>query len=899
MNRIRSSVTAHWSQEMVLGAGSARERYGVALLATAAGTGLQVLLDPVLEGDFPFAGYLIAIIVSAWYGGFGPAVLAVVLGAWGTASFLHPEPPGSPHVLPMLHSWSAVVYVLIGMVLALFGAAHYHLRRITTARRQSLDQVLEHMTDGLAIFDRNWRYVYVNENAVRLSRRCREQLLGQSLWEVFPETVGTPLHEQMQRAMREQIPLHMESYFAPYDIWSEIYAYPSPEGLSVHVTDITERKRTGEALRESESRNRAVLDAALDGIITINEKGTIESFNPAAERLFGYAAAEVLGKNVRMLMPEPYQSEHDTYLRNYLETGQRKIIGIGREVKGLRKDGSAFPLDLSVSEMRLGSRRVFIGLLHDLTERIRGEEARHQSDERLRLVVESTPSALVMVDSEGRMVLVNSQAEKLFGFAREELIGASVDILLPSRFRERHNGYRRGFLSNLQNRPMGAGRDLFALRKDGTEVPVEIGLNPIVTGDDVLILAAIVDITERKLIEQQRERLLANERAARSEAERAARMKDDFLATVSHELRTPLNAILGWSQLLGAGDASSQDEIRQGLAIIERNARGQAMLIDDLLDMSRITSGRLRLDVLQVNLVTVIEAAMESVRPAADAKQIRLERELDPAAGPIRGDPSRLQQVAWNLLSNAIKFTPPGGQVQVALRRAGATAEIVISDTGVGIKPQFAPHLFERFRQSDATITRRHGGLGLGLAIVRDLVEMHGGSVRAFSAGEGRGTTVTVTLPVATASLLDAAPLSMPTPPPVSDARASLHGIRLLVVDDDAEAREMMRRAFSAHGAQVQTASSSADALCQFQANPPDVLISDIGMPEEDGYTLIRKIRSLPSKYGGAVPALALTALARAEDRAQAMSSGYQAHLAKPVEMTDLTAKVAALAGRS
>ena len=749
MNRIRSSVTAHWSQEMVLGAGSARERYGVALLATAAGTGLQVLLDPVLEGDFPFAGYLIAIIVSAWYGGFGPAVLAVVLGAWGTASFLHPEPPGSPHVLPMLHSWSAVVYVLIGMVLALFGAAHYHLRRITTARRQSLDQVLEHMTDGLAIFDRNWRYVYVNENAVRLSRRCREQLLGQSLWEVFPETVGTPLHEQMQRAMREQIPLHMESYFAPYDIWSEIYAYPSPEGLSVHVTDITERKRTGEALRESESRNRAVLDAALDGIITINEKGTIESFNPAAERLFGYAAAEVLGKNVRMLMPEPYQSEHDTYLRNYLETGHRKIIGIGREVKGLRKDGSAFPLDLSVSEMRLGSRRVFIGLLHDLTERIRGEEARHQSDERLRLVVESTPSALVMVDSEGRMVLVNSQAEKLFGFAREELIGASVDILLPSRFRERHNGYRRGFLSNLQNRPMGAGRDLFALRKDGTEVPVEIGLNPIVTGDDVLILAAIVDITERKLIEQQRERLLANERAARSEAERAARMKDDFLATVSHELRTPLNAILGWSQLLGAGDASSQDEIRQGLAIIERNARGQAMLIDDLLDMSRITSGRLRLDVLQVNLVTVIEAAMESVRPAADAKQIRLERELDPAAGPIRGDPSRLQQVAWNLLSNAIKFTPPGGQVQVALRRAGATAEIVISDTGVGIKPQFAPHLFERFRQSDATITRRHGGLGLGLAIVRDLVEMHGGSVRPVSAGAGRGAPGAVAIALA------------------------------------------------------------------------------------------------------------------------------------------------------
>jgi hypothetical protein len=356
------------------------------------------------------------------------------------------------------------------------------------------------------------------------------------------------------------------------------------------------------------------------------------------------------------------------------------------------------------------------------------------------------------------------------------------------------------------------------------------------------------DISERKRATEEREQLLESERAARAEAERASRMKDEFLATLSHELRTPLNAILGWATILRM-DATAA-EITEGADVIERNARAQARIIDDLLDMSRIISGKVRLDVQRVELASVLEAAIETVRPAADAKGVRLQAVLDPLALPVSGDPSRLQQVFWNLLTNAVKFTPRGGRVQVLLERVNSHLEASVVDTGEGIAPEFLPYVFDRFRQADASTTRPHGGLGLGLAIVKQLVELHGGSVTAKSAGVGRGATFTVALPLSVLHRSPEAdserrhPGSADASPPDVVASFDLTGVNILVVDDEADARALIARLLQSRNAIVRTAGSASEAFRLLQSEKPDVLISDIGMPGEDGYTLIGRVRA-------------------------------------------------------
>jgi PAS domain S-box-containing protein len=389
---------------------------------------------------------------------------------------------------------------------------------------------------------------------------------------------------------------------------------------------------------------------------------------------------------------------------------------------------------------------------------------------------------------------------------------------------------------------------------------------------------------------------------AREQAEAANRAKDEFLATVSHELRTPLNAILGWAQLL-QNDGVSPERQSRGLETIVRNARLQSQLIDDLLDVSRIISGKMRLDVRPTELVPVIDAALEAVRPAAEAKQIALRRVLDPLAGPVMGDPARMQQVVWNLLANAVKFTPKGGTAEVRLEQVNSHVEIVVADNGAGISPAFLPHVFDRFRQLDGSTTRQHGGLGLGLAIVRHLVELHGGTVRVKSPGEGRGSTFVVTLPVSVAHMTPAAGVRIhpraeagEKDPCQTDPELNLKGIRVLVVDDEADARETLREILEHCNAEVLTAGSAEEALEVLPRWRPDVLLSDIGMPEEDGYSLIRRIRELPMEKGGHTPAAALTAFARGEDRRRALRAGFQMHVAKPVEVQELAAVVASLA---
>jgi signal transduction histidine kinase/DNA-binding response OmpR family regulator len=415
------------------------------------------------------------------------------------------------------------------------------------------------------------------------------------------------------------------------------------------------------------------------------------------------------------------------------------------------------------------------------------------------------------------------------------------------------------------------------------------------------------EIAERKQAEEERARMLVREQAARAEAEAANRTKDEFLATLSHELRTPLTAILGWSHLLKTNKFDEQS-VTRALETIERNARSQSQLIDDLLDVSRIITGKLRLDVHPVELVTIMEAAIDSARPAADAKGIQFEVTLDKSASSVMGDASRLQQVVWNLFTNAVKFTPEGGRVSVRLQQVDAHAEVTVSDTGQGINPQFLPFIFDRFRQADGSTTRKHGGLGLGLAIARHLVEMHGGTITAYSDGINQGATFTVQLPLRTASRnydleMDGSSPTDGGSSSSSDERRSfqdfpdLDGLRVLVVDDEPDTRVLIATVLARCGAEVRSCESAAEALQQFQGWLPDFLVSDIGLPEEDGYSLIKKVRELDGR-DGQMPALALTAYASPEDRVRVLSAGFQMHLAKPVEPEELVTVIANLAGR-
>lgn len=399
--------------------------------------------------------------------------------------------------------------------------------------------------------------------------------------------------------------------------------------------------------------------------------------------------------------------------------------------------------------------------------------------------------------------------------------------------------------------------------------------------------------------EQRLERLLASEREARGEAERANRLKDEFLSTVSHELRTPLNAILGYAQLLLY--SGQEEDHREGLGVIERNARMQAQIIDDLLDMSRIISGKLRLETATVNPAEVIRAALETMRPAATAKAIELAFTTDPQPAPVLGDSARLQQVVWNLLSNAVKFTPKGGRVEVSLERVNSHVEIAVKDNGQGIRPEFLPHVFDRFRQQDPGTTRRYGGLGLGLSIVKHLVELHGGVIEAHSEGDGRGATFIVRLPVRLMQgpAADGAGGAQQARDQELGPDFTLRGLRVLVVDDEPDSRELMRRFLSDFEAEVETAASVDEALAAFERRPPDLLLSDVGLPGRDGLELVRIVRQWPAERGGRVPAAAVTAFAGSEDRKRVMLAGFQAHIAKPVDPAELALVIASLSGRT
>lgn len=634
------------------------------------------------------------------------------------------------------------------------------------------------------------------------------------------------------------------------------------------------------------------LELAGDGILIVDpDSQKIIGANARTIELLG-ALEELLGKELwevglfkdREASLEIFRELKDkgTFRNNYL------VIHT--------KDGQQRDLEFAASFYAADDHRVVQCNVRDITDRTRTDRiASH-----LAAIVESSDDAIISKTLEGVILTWNQAAERIFGYSAQEIIGRSVEVLIPPENRDEEPA----ILEKLKSGERIDHYETVRVTKDGRRVNISLTISPIKDRDGRIVAASKIarDITERKRNEDERERLLAREQAARSEAERANRMSDEFLATVSHELRTPLNAILGWSHLLSRGRIDGGTATR-AVEAIERNARAQAQLVEDILDVSRVITGKLRLRIGPVDLVSVINAAIDSVQLAADSKGIRFEVTLDPSARRISGDSNRLQQVVWNLLSNAIKFTPPGGRVEIRLEHVYPNVQISVRDNGQGISPDFLPHIFDRFRQADGTITRRHGGLGLGLSIVRHLVELHGGSVHAESSEKEGGATFTLKLPVAgtegnatsprkepeiLSSNLDAHPQITSIP--------SLEGLRILLVDDDRDNLQILTVLLTEHKANVQPVSSAAEALEVLQWYSPDVLVSDLAMPEEDGYSLIAKVRAVEMKSGGHIPAVALTAYVRVEDRARALSRGFNMFVPKPVEPSELITAIANLA---
>ena len=544
---------------------------------------------------------------------------------------------------------------------------------------------------------------------------------------------------------------------------------------------------------------------------------------------------------------------------------------------------------------------IFYVIMHDLTERKRTALALSRQREWLRVTLSSIGDAVIATDTEGLVTFLNPIAQSLTGWTQEEAEQQPLEkvfhIINEDTRQTVENPAMRAIREGII---IGLANHTVLIARDGREIAIDDSGAPIQDASGTTVGSVLIfrDITERREDERTRAALLAAERAARERAEEASRAKDEFVAMVSHEIRSPLNAILGWAQVLRSRRVD-QAETDRAIETIERNARAQARLIEDLLDISRVITGKLVLNVRPVEPARIIEAAMESIRPAADARSIHMDVELEPGL-LVTGDPNRLQQVIWNLLSNAVKFTPTHGHVSIKLRRAGSHLEIIVRDSGAGISPEFLPFVFDRFSQASTSTERKFGGLGLGLAIVRHLVELHGGSVRAESAGAGLGATFTVTLPVRAVS--DAREADAAGAAESSDSLVdsiSLAGLRVMIVDDEPGTRELLTAMLTARGAEVKACASAAAALEAIATWRPFVLVSDIGMPDEDGYALIRKLRKLQPQCGGNTPAIALTAYARSEDRLRALSAGFQMHVPKPVDATELIVVIASLAERT
>ncbi|OBV38452.1 hybrid sensor histidine kinase/response regulator [Janthinobacterium psychrotolerans] len=789
--------------------------------------------------------------------------------------------------------------------------------------------VLEGITDGFSVLDANWTIRYINARGAELLAPQHSNgsaaLAGSNLWQACPDMLGTELETQYRRAMASQQSCSFELLHAPLGRWLEVRIFAGADGLTTHIHDISQRKAAEESLRQSEEDLRALADSIPQLAWIANFDGTMAWYNQRWHDYTGTSPEEMAG--------EGWDTAYDPQYLPQMLAGWKAALHNGTPFEmefPIRGSDGRYRWFLTRANPvhRGGQLLRWFGTSTDVDEVKHVEEALRDETRVLELLNSTGTTLAGTLDLPSLLQETVDAATRISGArfgafyydAEHEADAAGYEPLL--KVAQAVNGLTArqaaAIAPDLRTGQAMRHNDLQTAPDDGDgdqedapvlrsclSLPVRSRsgqlLGRLLLGHpqpgmfsqrSERIVAAIaaqaavaLDNTrlyvEARRAAEERKVLLDSEREARAEAERTNQLKDEFLTTLSHELRTPLSAILGWAQVLRRG-TRDQADLHRGLNSIERNARAQAQLIEDLLDMSRITSDKVLLDMQTIVPATVIASAIDTLRPALDAKHIILHTRIAANAGTMTGDPGRMQQVVWNLLSNALKFTPQGGQVDIDVVREGTRLVLTIADNGMGIRADFLPHVFDRFRQADASTTRKHGGLGLGLAIVKHLVEQHGGTVAASSPGEMQGATFTVRLPADSPAL---APRREPAEP------RDLAGIKVLVVDDEADARELAERILRDAHADVASAASAAEALRLLAGAPPDILVSDIGMPDTDGFELLAQLR----ERGGDLPALALTAFARPEDHQRALDSGFQAYLVKPLDPAALLAAVAGL----
>ncbi|MBO0860256.1 MAG: PAS domain S-box protein [Chloracidobacterium sp.] len=672
------------------------------------------------------------------------------------------------------------------------------------------------------------------------------------------------------------------------ELINQFVAAPSLE--TVFLNQPEERLRLLETAIEQSNESVLILTARLDP-----PGPEIIYVNSAFTKMTGFSRKDVIGKTLHILQGPKTDC---SVIRRLCQDCLAGEVFHGEAIN-YRKDRSEIYLEWTAGPVRneCGEVTHFAAAQRDVTEHHRIEDKLRRSEEELRSLFDLSAIGMAQASPEGRYLRVNRKYCQMLGYSEEELLQLSLyDVTYPDD--------RALSATLLSSSFYGDELEEYSVekryvRKDGAIIWVLVNW-VVVSGPEgrQRTVANVQDITARKRAEAEREELLLRERAAREAAEAEARSKDEFLAIVSHELRSPLNAILGYVALLRYCELDAM-KLNQALDVIERSGKAQARLIDDLLDTARIISGKLRLIVGPVDLASVIEEAVQTINPAAEAKGVLLRAKLSSEIGQITGDHARLQQIVWNLLSNAVKFTPHGGRVEVSLERVDPHICVTVSDTGKGIASDFLPYVFDRFRQSDASSARRYGGLGLGLSLVKYLVELHGGTIEAGSAGEGQGATFKVTLPVRAV----ATPIGEAEGAPCSaKCTGELAGARALVVDDENDARELLKSALRHYGAEVVAVNSAAEAYTMITEAPPrdrpDILVADIGMPYEDGYSLIRRVREWERAHSVYIPAVALTAYGRAEDRMRALKAGFQMHVSKPVDPDELVIVIKSLVSR-
>jgi PAS domain S-box-containing protein len=882
--------------------------YATAVLAVAGATGVRLLLDPVLGDRAPLLFNLLAALLAGLQG-FGPGLVATLLGA-AAGKYFFLEPRGT--WLP-IHETADVVqlcgYIAAGIVAsALIGRLHTRERRararemeIEEARQAMaasvarLNTVVDRLDDAFFVTDAEGRCSFANPGVEKLFGKPPDAFLGEVLSGALPAGDPAQVSRTLAQAASTDGSASLEAQDPRSGRWFEYRAHAVAEGgAAVIATDITERREIESTLAESARRYRLFAESLPFIVWQMDATGKSGFANRYTEEFAGLPL-EALGNGgwLQMLHPDDAPSVQAAWM-----TALREGDPVSVEFRARRADGQYRWLRGMGQPVRDAHGRIagWIGAALDIEDQKHTEDQLRASEEVHRALSDLTSdyawTARVHPDGRQATEWITSGFTKLLGYTLKELNdhGGWRTIVHPDDLPHAEEAIRRAL----------AGEDVVGelrhVSKSGRVRLLHYLTRPIrdKSGRVVRLCGAVHDVTERKRHEEDLRR-------ARESAERANRLKDEFLATLSHELRTPLNAILGWTRMLRSKPLPPET-ISHALEVIERNARAQTQLVEDIFDVSRIITGKLRLERRAVELADVIEAALDVVRPAAEAKGIHLQVMLEEQIGPIAGDANRLQQVVWNLLSNAVKFTPRGGEVQVRLQHGDTHADIIVKDTGTGIPASFLPHIFDRFRQAEGGFSGGHGGLGLGLAIVKHVVEAHGGTVEASSAGPDKGTTFLVRLPLPLVGVdpdlgPDAGLAAVEAVTLSSRARgAMLQDLRVLIVDDEADACDLLSQVLHHCGAEVQALDSARGALDQLDSWRPDIMLIDIGLPGMDGWDLIREVRKRSPEAGGEVPAIALTAYARTEDRIRALREGFHLHLAKPVDPDEIVNVIAALA---